>query len=208
VDIVALSVHLVTGAASGEHSIEAEQMFSSAETELFTRVVSLAEKAGKPVQLLVVAAADPWLAMVQTANRLQSSRIVTGYSSRMTPDEMGRLVGRSWEALPAPRPAISLEVVLPDEKSVFFNLGPHPPRLWPEDVDLLHRLWLELSEETSGAKLHHRDVVGVALQRLEVQLRTEQRSSALEDVKREALAHPEPNIVVPEKRIGIHARNH
>jgi hypothetical protein len=199
---------LVTGAASGEHTIEAEQMFSNAETELFTRVVSLAEKAGKPVQLLVVAGTDPWLAMVQTAQKLQSSRIVTGYSSRMSPNEQGRLVGQAWESLPAPRPAMSLEVVLPDEKSVFFNLGPHPPRLWPEDVDLLHRLWLELSEETTGAKLHHRDVVGVALQRLEAQLRTEQRTSALDDVKKEALAHPEPAIVLPEKRGGAHLRNH
>ena len=207
VDIVALSIHLVTGAASGEHTIEAEQMFSNAETELFTRVVSLAEKAGKPVQLLVVAGTDPWLAMVQTAQKLQSSRIVTGYSSRMSPNEQGSLVGRAWEALPAPRPALSLEVVLPDEKSVFFNLGPHPPRLWPEDVDLLHRLWLELSDETTGAKLHHRDVVGVALQRLEAQLRTEQRSSALDDVKKEALAHPEPTIVLPEKKTA-HIRNH
>ena len=208
VDIVALSIHLVTGAASGEHTIEAEQMFSSAETELFTRVVSLAEKAGKSVQLLVVAGTDPWLAMVQTAQKLQSSRIVTGYSSRMSPNEMGRLVGQAWESLPAPRPAISLEVVLPDEKSIFFNLGPHPPRLWPEDVDLVHRLWLELSEETSGAKLHHRDVVGVALQRLEAQLRTELRKSAVDDVKKEALAHPEPTIVVPEKKNGNHFRNH
>ena len=36
VDIVALSIHLVTGAASGERTIEAEQMFSNAETELFS----------------------------------------------------------------------------------------------------------------------------------------------------------------------------
>jgi amino acid transporter len=208
VDIVALSIHLVTGAASGEHNIEAEQMFSKAETELFTRVVSLAEKAGKPVELLVVAGPDPWLAMVQTAQKLQSSRIVTGYSSRMTPNEQGRLVGQAWETLPAPRPALSLEVVLPDEKSVFFNLGPHPPRLWPEDVDLLHRLWLELSDETSGAKLHHRDVVGVALQRLEAQLHAEGRETVLEDVRKEALAHPEPTIVMPKKKRITQVRNH
>lgn len=117
----------------------------------------------------------------------------------MSPSEQGQLFGQAWEGLPAPRPAMSLEVVLPDDKSVFFNLGPHPPRLWPEDVDLLHRLWLELSEETSGAKLHHRDVVGVALQRLEAQLRTEQRDSAVQDVKKEAMAHPEPAMVLPER---------
>jgi len=178
-------------------------MFSNAETELFSKVVSLAEKAGKPVELLVVPGADPWQAMVQTAEKLKSSRIVTGYSSKMMPNEQGRAVGQYWEKLPQPRPAISLEVVLPDEKSVFFNLGPHPPRLWPEDVDLLHRLWLELSDETSGAKLHHRDVVGVALQRLETQLRDEQRGGVLEDVRKEAQAHPEQAVVIPEKRDRI-----
>ena len=30
--------------------------------------------------------------------------------------------------------------------STYVNLGPHPPRLWPEDVDRLHELWLRLSE--------------------------------------------------------------
>jgi amino acid transporter len=207
VDIVALSIHRVTGAGSGEHAIEAKQMFSDAETVLFSRVVSLAEKAGKPVELLVVAGIDPWEAMVQTAQKLQSSRIVTGYSTKMTPNEVGLVVGKAWENLPAPRPSISLEVVLPDEKSVFFNLGPHPPRLWPEDVDLLHRLWLELSEETSGAKVHHRDVVGVALQRLEAQMRSEHRMSVLEDMRREALAHPEPAVVIPPKKNGTVRRN-
>jgi hypothetical protein len=207
VDVVALSIHQVTGAGSGEHAIEAAQMFSDAETILFSRVVALAEKAGKPVELLVVAAIDPWEAMVQTAQKLGSSRIVTGYSSKMSPNEQGLVIGQAWEKLPSPKPSISLEVVLPDDKSIFFNLGPHPPRLWPEDVDLLHRLWLELSEETSGAKVHHRDVVGVALQRLEAQLRSEQRSSVLEDMRREALAHPEPAVTIPPKKNGVARRN-
>ena len=57
------------------------------------------------------------------------------------------------------------------EKSKFFNLGPHPPRLWPEDVDLVHQLWLDLSARRFGAKLHHRDVIGVALQRLSQDLK-------------------------------------
>ena len=51
---------------------------------------------------------------------------------------------------------------------MFVNLGPHPPRLWPEDVDRCHRIWLRLTEKPEiGAKLHHRDVVGAALRLLE-----------------------------------------
>ena len=46
------------------------------------------------------------------------------------------------------------------------NLGPHPPRLWPEDVERLHELWLRLGDRL-GCDLHHRDVVSLALRRLE-----------------------------------------
>jgi hypothetical protein len=66
------------------------------------------------------------------------------------------------------------------------NLGPHPPRLWPEDVDRLHDLWLRLSgEERFGSKLHHRDVVGIALRRLQKDLETEKRDQVYEELQRE-----------------------
>ena len=109
---------------------------------------------------MVVPGTDPYDAVVQTAARLQSSRIVMGLSPKLTPSEQGAQVGEYWEKLPEPRPSLSLELVLENQKDVvFFNLGPHPPRLWPEDIDLVHRLWLELSARGPGAKLHHRDVL-------------------------------------------------
>ena len=130
-------------------------------------MVTLAEKAGKHVELMVVPGSDPYEAVVQTAARLQSSRIVMGLSPKLTPSEQGAQVGDYWEQLPEPRPSLSLEIVLANQKdTVFFNLGPHPPRLWPEDIDLVHRLWLELSARGPGAKLHHRDIIGVALRRM------------------------------------------
>ena len=67
---------------------------------------------------------------------------------------------------------------------MYVNLGPHPPRLWPEDVDRLHDIWLKLSENL-GAQLHHRDVVGVALRRLERDLDTTASSAIVEDVRKE-----------------------
>ena len=193
VDIVVLSVHRVTAAASGEYDLNADQIFAAAEQNLFSKVVSMAEKAGKHVELLAVAAADPWVGMVQTAQRLESARIVTGLSPLFAsnPAEQGKVVGEAWEQLEPPRPALSLEIVLPDPgKSVFFNLGPHPPRLWPEDIDLVHRLWLELSSRENGAKLHHRDVIGVALSRLEKQLHSEQASEVQADIDSEVQQHP------------------
>jgi amino acid transporter len=201
VDIVVLSVHRVTAAASGEYDLNADQIFSANEQNLFSRVVSMAEKAGKHVELLAVAAADPWIGMVQTAQRLQSSRIVTGLSPLFAsnPSEQGKVVGSAWEQLEAPRPALSLEIVLPDPgKSVFFNLGPHPPRLWPEDIELVHRLWLELSQRENGAHLHHRDVIGVALSRLDKQLHAEQGDEICSDIDTELRLHPDASAGVAE----------
>ncbi len=202
VDIVVLSVHRVTAAASGEYDLNADQIFAIAEQDLFTKVVTIAEKAGKHVELLAVAAADPWLGMVQTAQRLQSSRIVTGLSPLFAdnPADQGKVVGEAWEQLEAPRPSLSLEVVLPDaSKSLFFNLGPHPPRLWPEDIDLVHRLWLELCACGTGSKLHHRDVIGVALRRLEQQLHSEQGRDVLADIDAEVKQHPDEQVAIPSQ---------
>ena len=110
-----------------------------------------------------------------------------GYSPKLTPAEQGRIVGQAWEELPTPRPSLSLEVVLENQKdSMFFNLGPHPPRLWPEDIDLLHELWLRLSAREPGAKLRHRDVVGVALRRLEADLGSPRAEEVAAQVLRES----------------------
>jgi hypothetical protein len=184
-DVVALSVRLVNAAASGEHELEAEQIFGDQETLLFTQVVNVAEKAGKPVKLLVVPGTDPNLAGVQIAQKLQSSRIVAGASAARTVDEQARMLGLAWEELPEPRPSLSFEIVLPDGESAFYNLGPHPPRLWPDDVDLVHRLWLDLTQQQFGSKLHHRDVVRVALRRFEEQLNSPGSEEVIEQLRHE-----------------------
>jgi nucleotide-binding universal stress UspA family protein len=184
-DIVVMTVRpLLTG--SGEHELSDAQFFTDYERELFSRVVTLAEKEGKPVDLVVVPGVNPFDAMVQTAARLQASRLVTGVSARMDSEELARRIGRAWERLPEPRHAFSLEVIRPDRPSIYVNLGPHPPRLWPEDLDRLHEMWLRLSsEEHFGAKLHHRDVVGLALRRLEKDLQGEHQAQVIDDMRRE-----------------------
>jgi amino acid transporter len=165
IDIVVVTVH-VSQRGSGAISLGADQVFGTDERYLFSHVVTVAEKAGKHVELLAVPGADAWLAVVQTAQKLGSARVVAGLSPKYDAAILGKIVGEAWESLPPPRPSLSLEVVLGRQKSIFYNLGPHPPRLWPQDVDLVHRLWLQLADRRFGAKLHHRDVVGVALQRL------------------------------------------
>ena len=160
-----MTARRVSRAGAGEFELKAEQLFTDYETKLFTRVVSMAEKEGKPVELLVVPGVDPFEAMVQTAASLKASRLVTGVSARMASEELARLIGQAWENLSEPRHPFSLEIITPGRPSVFVNLGPHPPRLWPEDIELVHDMWLKLSEKF-GSALHHRDIVGVALRRM------------------------------------------
>ena len=187
-DIVVMTVRQIS-AGAGEYDLSDDQLFSSYEKELFSHVVEVAEKQGKPVELLVVPAVNPFDAMVQTASNLKVSRLVTGVSEKMASEELARQIGDAWERLPEPREAFSLEVISPGRPSAFVNLGPHPPRLWPEDVVRAHELWRDLAEDF-GSRLHHRDVVGVALTRLERDLK-EGRPGVIDDLKAE-LTHEHP----------------
>jgi hypothetical protein len=184
-DIVVLTIRQISSA--DEYDLQESQLFAGPEQELFSSVVTLAEKQGKTVELLAVPSVDAFQAMVQTAASLQASRLVVGVSARMTSEELARRIGLAWESLPQPRHPFSLEIRSPDREPVFVNLGPHPPRLWPEDVDRLHRLWLRLTVETNlGSKLHHRDVVGVALRNLEQKLDSSEHEHLLKLVKQES----------------------
>jgi len=184
-DIVVMTVRQISTGA-GEYQLGENQLFTDYERELFSKVVEMAEKEGKTVELLVVPSSDPFQAIVQTAAKLQANRVVTGSSLRMDAAELARRIGLAWENLPEPRQPISLEIITPSRASTFINLGPHPPRLWPEDVDRLHHVWLNLTDKVFGSRLHHRDVLGVALRRLERDLTDgDRRDEALEDIRRE-----------------------
>ena len=199
-DIVVMTVRPISTGA-GEYGLAHEQLFTTYERELFSHVVSMAEKQGKHCELLVVPGVDPFDAMVQTAQRLKASRLVTGVSMTMSSDELARRIGLAWERLPDHKHAFSLEIIKPGRMSKFVNLGPHPPRLWPEDVERAHELWLEISErEGLGSKLHHRDIVGVALRRLERDLvGMERRGEVIEELRKEMnLDHD--NVPDPEVR--------
>lgn len=182
-DIVVMTVRPVSTGA-GEYELSDRQLFSDYERELLTRVVSMAEREGKTADLLVVPGIEPFEAMVQTAAKLHASRLVTGVSARMDSDELARRIGLAWENLPEPRHAFSLEIICSGRPSVYVNLGPHPPRLWPQDIDRAHDLWLRL-QGRFGSRLHHRDVIGLALRRLEKDLDSEQEPEVVTDLERE-----------------------
>jgi amino acid transporter len=195
-DIVVMTIRGVSTAGTGEFALSENQLFTDYERELFSRVVSVAEKEGKTVELLTVPGVNPFDAMVQTAATLKASKLVSGVSARMDSEELARRIGRAWEKLSEPRHPFSLEIISPDRPSIFVNLGPHPPRLWPEDVDRVHDLWLELSDDF-GSKLHHRDVVGVALRRLDRELHSGERKDVLRDVQDELEHRPADQPTTP-----------
>jgi amino acid transporter len=182
-DIVVMTVRSVSSGA-GEYELSDQQLFTDYERKLLTSVVTMAEKEGKTVDLLVVPGIDPFDALVQTAQKLKATRLVTGVSPRMDSEELARRIGLAWERLPEPRHPFSLEIISPERPSIYVNLGPHPPRLWPEDLDRAHEMWLNLCENF-GARLHHRDVIGVALRRLEKDLKDERRDEVLADLQQE-----------------------
>jgi hypothetical protein len=188
-DIVVMTVRQLS-AGDAEYDLRDDQVFAAYEQELFSHVVTMAEKQGKGVELLVVPAVDPFDAMVQTASNVRASRLVTGVSARMTSEELAQKIGLAWEKLPQPRHPFSLEVIVSNRPSTYVNLGPHPPRLWPEDVDRLHDLWLRFTaEDDVGSKLHHRDIVGLALERLQKELGGQERAEILSAAAKLAQKH-------------------
>ncbi len=66
-----------------------------------------------------------------------------------------------------------------------YLLGAHAPTLTPDDLDLIHRLWLEAASEI-GVDVHHRDVVRVALETLGRDIDGGQRKEAMERIRRQA----------------------
>ena len=196
-DVVSLVVHRIFPVASAEHPLDLDQIVSSRETRLLSKVVSVAEKAGKHLELLVAPARDPYCAIVLTAQKLQSSRIVVTHSPHLSPEEQARELGRAWEELPEPRPLLTVEVAPgADGRRATFFLGPHAPELRPADVELVHHLWRELTEQYGfGPQLHHRDVVSLALRRFEEELHTQRDAEIVEEIRRAGFSRDSPRPV-------------
>jgi len=168
---------------SGNTMYEAKDVFDTYEQELFSRVVAVAEKEGKPVYLLVVPGTNVFDTIMMTAQRLDAARVVCGRSAHLSSEEQGKLTGDAWERLPEPRPRVTLEVEEPDSTRKEYLLGPHAPRMRDEDVQLMHKLWLDITSDPQYSGLHHYHVVALALQELERELSSARREELLRELQ-------------------------
>jgi hypothetical protein len=111
--------------------------------------------------------------------------VVCGLSNKLTSDEQAKLTGDAWERLPEPRPRLTLEVAAPDGSMREYAIGPHNPRLRPQDVELMHKLWLDITTDPQFAGAHHYHIVALALEELQRELSTEQRAQLLQKLQEE-----------------------
>jgi hypothetical protein len=187
------------GVGGPEYLSAVDQSFSEHEQMIFTKAISVAESFGKKVSLLLVPAGDVFVALAQGANSLEVDSVVSGVSSRMTAEDQAFHLGLAWEALPQPKRQFNFYVVGHDGQTKVFFIGPHAPALSPDDVQLVHRLWVNMRRDPSMQELHHSDIITYALTHLAGQYARE-KQDILRDLRNYRAAETPSSI-----RLGDHS---
>jgi len=196
-DVVVVTIRLL-----GEQEESLERTGSTREERyLFSQVVALTERYGRPVRLLIVPARNVFDGTLAVALRLNSSEVYVGESRTLSCDEQARLLGEAWERAEKPKnQQLRLVVHRNSGRTDSYHLGAHPPALTPGDLDLIHRVWLD-AVKAVGPEVHHHDVVRAALTQMEQQLTGSQREEVLGIIR--DVARP-----ADELAAAIQARNY
>jgi hypothetical protein len=134
--------------------------------------------------LAVAGATEKWEAILRAAQSLRSSVVVLGASPNRPVTEEARVAGLAWERLADPKPQLTLIIYFPGGQEHVFYLGPHAPHLTPKEIDLLHSIWLELSNDVAPEEIHHHGVVHIALEELRGELRDSKREEVISRVRK------------------------
>jgi len=191
-DVVVISIRMM-GVGGPEYLSAEEQSFSEHEQMLFTKAVSVAESFGKKVSLLVVPAGDVFAALAQGASSLEVDSVVAGTSSTMTAEDQAFHLGQAWEALEGTKRQFNFYVIGQSGEMKVFFIGPHAPSLSPEDVQLVHRLWLNMRRDATMQELHHSDIINYALTNLASQYARE-KQEILRDLRNYRTAQSSPGV--------------
>ena len=168
-DVVVLTIRLLRGPDGSSHDLDADELFTDYEQTLFTKVVAIAERHGRGVKLLVLPATNIFDAVAQTAVILKASEIVVGESAVISAEDQAHLMGQAWDRTPHDRDLITQFVIhFGDGHVEKFALGAHAPNLTAEDVERIHKIWVD-AVKAVGPNVHHRDIVGAALDSLEAE---------------------------------------
>jgi hypothetical protein len=88
----------------------------------------------------------------------------------MSAVDQAQFLGQAWDRTPHEGSvATRLVVYLSDGTRRQFSLGAHAPDLPPDDVEHIHRLWLD-AVKSAGQDVHHRDIVTAALESFEEEM--------------------------------------
>jgi magnesium transporter len=199
-DVVAMTVRLIGTDAPAEAAGPGEA--NAQERELLSSVAAVAERLGRGVRVLIVPAFTVLDAVIDTALRLDASEVHVGESATLSADDQARLAGQAWErARRSPDAALRLVVHHPRGGAEAYQLGAHPPGLQPEDLEHIHRLWLDVARGV-GPHVHHRDVVRTALTRMEQELNGPNRDAVLQVVRETARPADAVAAIIRERDFG------
>lgn len=198
-DVVVLHLRFLQRAGGGEYELSPEQLFSLEEQKLFTRALEVSEKKGKTIHLAIAAATERWEAIIRAAQSLHASAVVLGASPTSPVAEEARLAGLAWEHLADPKPQLTLSIYFTTGEEHVFYLGPHAPHLTAKEIDLLHSIWLDVSNQLAPEEVHHHDIVHLALKELQTDLTRTKREEIigalrihLQAIRGHRVRHAEP----------------